>query len=226
MASRNSRKIYIKDGYYHVYNRGVEKRVIFQDEQDYKVFLSYLKEYLSPPPDPKTLVRNFTLKDQVFKGMPHIPRNYHKEIELLAFCLMPNHFHFLIKQLNEIAMKDFIHSLQLRYSMYFNKKYKRVGSLFQGRYKAVMILDDPYLLHLTRYIHLNPSEYTQDLANAYSSYGDYLGLRKTSWLKPEFILKFFNQASKNFLQGTNTYKDFVEKYKEDSRDVLGKLVLE
>jgi putative transposase len=226
MPSRNIIKTYVKGGYYHIYNRGVEKRIIFIDEQDYMVFLSYLKEYLSPPPDPKTLQTIFTLRGSTFKGIRRIPKNYSKEIELLVYCLMPNHFHLLIKQNSELSIKKFIHSLLTRYSMYFNKKYKRIGALFQGIYKAALIKDDSYLLHLSRYIHLNPFEYTPDLVSAYSSYGDYLGFRKTSWVKPEFILKFFDQASKDFMQGTNSYKDFVERYEENSKEVLGKMVLE
>ena len=226
MPSRNVRKVYVKDSYYHIYNRGVEKRIIFQDEQDYKVFLKYLKEQLSPLEEPRKLIKNFTLQGETFKGIPHLPKNFSKEIELCCFALMPNHFHLLVKQLTNNGIEIFTRSILTRYSMYFNKKYRRVGTLFQGTYKAVMIMDDPYFLHLSRYIHQNPSEYVSDLTTAYSSYADYLGLRKTPWVKPEFILKFFNQASNDYLQGTNTYKDFVEKYQKDSGEVLGKLVLE
>lgn len=227
MPSRHSRKIYVENGYYHTFNRGVEKRTIFLDTQDYKVFLKYLKEYLSPPPDKSKLPKvNFTLQGQAFKGLPRIPKNYHAEINLICWCLMPNHFHLLIQQNNKLSMKQFVHSLLTRYTKYFNKKYDRVGPLFQGRYKAVMIMDDGYLLHLSRYIHLNPSEYTKDLTKAYSSYADYLGLRKTEWVKPDIILKFFNQKSLLELKELQTYKDFVEKYKKNSAKVLGKLTLE
>lgn len=226
MPGKNALKIYIRDGYYHVYNRGVEKRIIFQDDQDYKVFLTYLKEALSPPPDPSTLKKEFSLRRQSFKGIPRQPKNYLGEIELLAFCLMPNHFHLLIKQKSNNSMEKFARSLLTRYSKYFNKRYERVGPLFQGRYKAVLVREDPHLLHLSRYIHLNPSEYTNDLEGAYSSYSQYLGKTKAEWVKPETILSFFDQATKDFLKETNTYKDFVEKFKKDSQEVLGNLILE
>ena len=117
-------------------------------------------------------------------------------------------------------------SLLTRYSMYFNKKYERVGPLYQDRYKAVLVNEENYLLHLSRYIHLNPSEHTKDLADAYSSYSHYIGKVKADWVKPDLILSYFNKATKDFLKGTNTYKNFVEKFKKDSGEVLGKLALD
>lgn len=226
MPARNSIKIYVKNGHYHIYNRGVEKRVIFGDEQDYKVFLKYLKDYLMPPPDPIKLKKSFTLKGTSFKGLPRQPKNYNQKIELLAFCLMPNHLHLLIKQNDNKVMENFMRSLATRYSMYFNKKYDRVGKLFQGHYKAVLIKNDTYLLHLSRYIHLNPNEYTKDLVGAYSSYADYLGKRRTDWLNTTFILAFFKKSTIPLLQRVSGYKDFVERYKQNSEEVLGRLTLD
>lgn len=84
------------------------------------------------------------------------PKNYHGQIELLAYCLMPNHFHFLVKQTTDRAIAEFMQSLILKYVMYFNKKYKRVGSLFQGRYKTVLINDERQFVYITKYIHRNP----------------------------------------------------------------------
>jgi putative transposase len=226
MPRKNSLKIYIENGYYHIYNRGVEKRTIFENEQDYKVFLSYLKYSLSKLPDKKEITEVFTLQGEPFQGIPHQPKNYKERIELLAYCLMPNHFHLLIRQIDNSSMKSFMNSLITRYTMYFNKKYDRVGSLFQGVYRAVLITDEPYLLHLSRYIHLNPSEFTNDLASAYSSYGDYLGLRHTTWLKPDAILSQFNNKVGIEFKKINNYKDFVEKYKQEDKLVLGKLSID
>ena len=123
-------------------------------------------------------------------------------------------------------MQRFMQSLVTRYSMYFNKRYDRVGALFQGRYKAALIKDEPYLLHLSRYIHLNPKEHTSNLESWYSSYSNYLGARQLGWLKSGIVLSFFNQANLPFLKGTNTYKDFVEKYQQNSQKILGNLTLE
>lgn len=157
MASKNSRKTYAEQSYYHIYNRGVEKRHIFLDSQDYGVFLSYLKQYLSPK-DEKALsakLSNPTIsaqeKDKVLKLLRL--NNFYNEIFLLAFCLMPNHFHFLIKQVGALSIDKFMNSLALRYAVYFNRKYKRIGGLFQDVYKAVSVETDEQLLHLSRYIH-------------------------------------------------------------------------
>lgn len=226
MPRKNSLKTYIKDGYYHIYNRGVEKRNIFQDNLDRITFLNYLKCSLLPPPDPQDIKVTFTLQGLPFKGIPRMPKNYNGKIDLIAYCLMPNHFHLLVKQKQERVINSFMTSVMTRYSMYFNKKYDRVGGLFQGPYKAVLISDDNYLLHLSRYIHLNPLEYTRNLTKAYSSYCEYLGLRKTQWVRPDFVLSYFNQTLSPESNKVNTYKDFVEKYKEESSEILEKLTLE
>lgn len=226
MPRKNSLKIYVKDGYYHIYNRGVEKRTIFEDEQDYKVFLDHLKFSLSDAPKPNSLKTEFTLQGLPFQGIPHQPKNYFKKIELSAYCLMPNHFHLLIKQLDDSSLKSFMVSLITRYSMYFNKKYDRVGSLFQGVYRAVLVNNEEYLLHLSRYIHLNPSEFTPNLLDAYSSYGDYLGLRHSRWLKPNMVLNQFSNKVGTEFKKINNYKDFVEKYKQEDKLILGNLALD
>lgn len=226
MPRKNSIKIYVEGGYYHIYNRGVEKRTIFENEQDYKVFLSYLKYSLSEPPKRDDVIKTFTLQGSPFKGLPRIPKNFQYKIELLAFCLMPNHFHLLIKQNDKDSLKSFMMSLITRYSMYFNKKYDRVGSLFQGIYRAVLVTDEQYLLHLSRYIHLNPSGSSVDIISAYSSYSEYLGLRKTSWLRPDFILNQFNNRVGIEFKKINSYKNFVEKYKQDDKLVLGNIAID
>lgn len=226
MPSRNSIKTYVKDGFYHIYNRGVEKRIIFEDDQDYKVFLKYLKEALSPLPNPKLLMKTISLQGASFKGVPRQPKNFLNQIDLLVFCLMPNHFHLLVKQSNSDSMESFMRSVVTRYSMYFNKRYDRVGKLFQGHYKACLVKNDNYLLHLSRYIHTNPLENYSNLTKAYSSYSQYIGLTKSNWLKPELILSFFDKADKSFFKGTSTYKNFVEKSEINSESILGRLILE
>lgn len=208
MPAKNSVKQFIENGYYHLYNRGVEKRNIFIDEQDYAIFLKYLKEYLDPSlgSDPKSLAN---------------------EVDLLAFCLMPNHFHLQVRQKTKDGITKLMRAICTKYVMYFNRKYDRVGPLFQGKYKAAMILEDTYLLHLSRYIHLNPYYPGSDPKTYnYSSYSYYLGLRKTGWVKPAEILSFFKSAQKASLKDCLSYQSFVEDYKEDPQDMLGSLILE
>ena len=161
MASKNSIKTYAENSYYHLYNRGVEKRNIFLDEQDYSVFLSYLQTYLLP----KDLISLSTIfgsdhssRSEKNKALKLLKlKNYSENIDLLCYCLMPNHYHLLVKQ-NSDVLAHFMNSLGTRYAMYFNRKYKRVGHLFQGTYKAVLVESKEQLLHLTRYIHSNPQQ--------------------------------------------------------------------
>jgi len=152
MPARNRIKQYLEDGYYHIYNRGVEKRKIFLDQQDYGVFLGYLKEYLLPKNE-KQLSERLAIEDLSPHERNKIQKllylnNFHGEIKLLAYCLMPNHFHLFIKQKSADSIDKFMNSLGTRYTMYFNKKYVRVGSLYQGVYKAVGVTSDPQFMYL------------------------------------------------------------------------------
>lgn len=227
MPAKYSVKIYAENTIYHVYNRGVEKRTIFLDEQDYKVFLNYLKEYLSPKSS-DLKIRNIYVQGRTFTSIPRQPKNYSNKIDLLAYCLMPNHFHFVIKQKDDKdSLKEFMQSLFTRYSMYFNKKYSRVGSLFQGKYKAIIVMDETYLLHLSRYIHINPYEITNSLINWYSSYAEYLGIKHTPWIKTNLILNYFdnNKLLPEFKK-VNTYQEFIENYIKDSKEFISDIILE
>jgi putative transposase len=203
MPARNSVKQYLENSYYHIYNRGVAKQEIFRDKQDYSVFLSYLKTYLIPQ-------KNILPKKRL--------KNYSKEITLLCYFLMPNHFHLLIKQKSQNAINQFMQSLCTKYTIYFNRKYKRIGPLFQGRYKAVLVETDEQLLHLSRYIHQNltrsdlvtRSDLT--LETDYSSRKNYIGSVKQEWVKTDEILSQF--STKN---GINSYKAFMgEKFSDMS----------
>lgn len=200
MPAKNVEKSYAINAVYHAYNRGVEKRRIFLDDQDYRVFLHLLKYYLSATginsPHPITTTGKLKLI------RPRPLKNLNQEVKLIAYCLMPNHYHLLLKQTTIDGMTKLLRRLATTYSMYFNRRHKRVGYLFQGRYKAVKIEDQIGLLDVSRYIHLNPKELTRcDLVTyPYSSYLYFLRLKKADWLHPEEILTL-----------TNHYQDFVEK---------------
>src|SRR3972149_8647983 len=213
MPARHSIKQFIENGYYHLYNRGVEKRKIFLDQEDYGVFLGYLKQYLEPPKGSDPLMIK--------------TRSLEKEIDLLAYCLMPNHFHLLVKQSTRIGITKFIRAVCTNYAMYFNKKYDRVGTLFQGRYKGALVDNDAYLLHLSRYIHLNPIEIGSDPKSYnFSSYKYYLGLKKATWLKLVAVLGFFKTARKTSLRDYLSYESFVENYVIEPKEIVGRLIIE
>lgn len=212
MPAKNSIKTYLENGYYHIYNRGVEKRPIFLDQQDYGVFLSYLKVYLLPKNEKELQEKllNTSIspaeRDKIVKQLKL--KNFASEITLFAYCLMPNHFHFFVKQKSANAIDLFMQSICTRYSMYFNRKYKRVGHLYQGVYKAVLITTEEQFLYLSKYIHrqtLNLQGKTMEARiRQPSSYLQYLGLVKTEWVKPEEILSYFSQTNP-----TLSYEAFV-----------------
>lgn len=230
MPAKNSIKIPVEGGYYHIYNRGVNKQEIFKFPNDYSVFLNYLKEALSPPLKLNESQKvEVNLNGVVFSRPKRQPKNFLGEIDLIAYALMPNHFHLLIKQNKRESMEAFMRSVATRYSMYLNKAYDRVGTLFQGIYKAVLIENENYLLHLSRYIHLNPQENFDNIASAYSSYADYLGIKNTSWVNPHPVLSFFNGPVNPVFKKFNSYKNFVEKYSPNNQNqesFLENLVLE
>jgi len=215
MPAKNIVKLYIEDGYYHIYNRGIDKQIIFHDDDHYRVFLSSLKQTLLPPEKLKLIPHTITVQGRTLHGITHKRKNYYGKIELLAYSLMPNHFHLLVHQPVPRAIDQFMQSLSIRYNLFFNKTHKRTGPVFQSLYKAINITEEPYLLHLSRYIHRNSLPLSKDLISAYSSYGDYLGLRKTEWVKPEIVLSAFEPTKLPFLKHTNTYKSFVESDNEN-----------
>ena len=223
MPSKYSVKIFA-DGYvYHVYNRGVEKRNIFEDNEDRVVFLRFLKEYLLPP------THSELVELQGINPRRH-PINCNGEVELLAYCLMPNHFHLLMRQIKHGGITKFMRALSTNYVMYFNHKYDRVGPLFQGIYKAILVDSEQYYLHISRYIHRNPLEIiTRDQplqAYSFSSYRDYLGLRNTDWLNVKDILSFFKKGDLFLPAKAFSYRDFVENYKTDEKSLLGDLLFD
>ncbi|MGH7237985.1 MAG: transposase, partial [Candidatus Saccharimonadales bacterium] len=131
------------------------------DEGDYAVFLNLLKRYLDDRP----------ARDS--SGRPY--DWLHDDLDLAAFCLMPNHFHLLIYQTKSEAMTRLLRGVATSYTTYFNKKHNRIGPLFQDRFKASMILRDDYLQHISRYIHLNPKNYK---SWEFSSLPYYLGVKQ------------------------------------------------
>jgi len=187
MPGKNIVKYYAPDQYYHVYSRGVAKQKVFLDAQDYGFFISLFKRYLSNEP----------AKSPRHGPYPH----YGKRIHLLAFCLMPTHIHLLVYQYDSKAIAEFMRVLMTSYGMYFNKRYQRVGPVFQSRYKASQITQDDYLEHITRYIHLNPSDWGN---YPYSSIRYYKDVAAAEWIYPDKILELFPSIAQ--------YIEFIKDY--------------
>lgn len=226
MPSRNSIKQYVENSYYHIYNRGVEKRLIFLDQQDYSVFLKYLSEYLLEKDETSlrqqldSPILSSREKDKILRLLRL--NNFYDEITFLAYCLMPNHFHFFIKQKSANSIDRFMQSLFTRYTMYFNKRHKRVGSLFQAVYKGVLVTHQEQFLYISKYIHkqaLASKGETFKRKAQLSSYEDYLEKTHTPWVKLDEVLIYFSKTNPKL-----TYKAFVEE--KDDFEIISKLMIE
>lgn len=192
MPSRNTIKIDVPDSYYHVYARGASKQPIFLDDSDYAYFIGLFERYLEP-------------------GLKLSPTkvaypNFANAVQLLAFCLMGNHFHLLVHQSERGSMTGYMRCVMTSYSRYFNHKYKRTGSLFESRYKASRIDNDIYLQHISRYIHLNPRFWKRYQYSSYRSYIDPKLRATMPWLSPEKIIDLFDTPL--------AYADFVADYED------------
>ncbi|CAN5381718.1 hypothetical protein BH10PAT4_BH10PAT4_5460 [soil metagenome] len=194
MPGRNIVKIDMDDTYYHIYDRGVNKQVIFNEDVDYIFFEWLLKRYLSH--------EEITNK----RGVPY--QKFHDRITLVSFCLMPNHFHLLVHQAQAGAMQHLMRGVMSSYSRYFNNRYDRTGHLFENTYRASIINNDRYLLHISRYIHLNPPGWR---TFPYSSISYFTNERHADWIQPNKILELFNS--------TDEYLTFIKDY-EPTRDEL------
>ncbi|MBI2012178.1 transposase [Candidatus Daviesbacteria bacterium] len=202
--------------FYHIYNRGSDKRNIFLQNRDYIRFQKtfYYYQFLGP----KVRFSKFAKSTlNLFN-----PTLNEKLVEILCFCLMPNHFHLLLVQQKENGISSFISQLANSYTKYFNTKYSRVGALFQGVFKSVRISSDEQLIHISRYIHINPivSGLTKNLKNyKWSSYSEYLRNRET-FCQISTILNLFPSSKKysEFIENQISYGTTLEMIKHQKID--------
>ena len=203
---------------FHVYNRGVEKRKIFLDDSDYVRFIHDLYEFNDAAPAPKL---SYYLPKNSEVEPPNL-RNRKMIVDIMAFCLMPNHFHLLIKQRVDGGLALFMKKLMNGYTLHFNQKYERSGVLFQGKYKFAPIIKEAHFIHIPYYIHLNPldliapewreremhdSKKVDKFLQAYrwSSHLDYSGIKNfPSVTSRDFLLSAFG-SSQNYTAQINNW---------------------
>jgi putative transposase len=167
---------HVSGQYYHIYNRGVEKRDIFANDENYRFLLRRLREFL-----------------------PDCP------VTLIAYCLMPNHYHFLARAEEDDGIGPFLQRLFNSYTQAFNRQEKRSGTLFESRAKSVLIDGNSYLFHIARYVHLNPvrAGLTQRPEDwAHSNYLEFIGLRRGTLAESAFVREQFGTPDE--------YRKFVE----------------
>lgn len=212
----SERKINFSVGeFYHLFNRGTDKREIFLDARDYDRFMFLL--YLCNSKKP------VNIREQFPKGISFgLLKNFERGetlVDIGIYCLMPNHFHLLVMEKEEGGITNFIKKLATAYSMYFNKRNKRSGKLFENYFKAEHVDKDEYLKYLFAYIHLNPIKIKSPLWREngvssleeagrflekydYSSYSDYIGKERNEKIilkKDSFPVYFMDQSFKSFI---------------------------
>jgi len=228
---------------YHIYNRGVEKRDIFLNENDYLRFiynLLVLNKTDSPPRNTDRILQRKEMLTTLCKAGPCTG----ELVEILVFELMPKHFHLMLRQLADGGITKFLQKLGTAYTMYFNTKYDRVGPLFQGRFKSVLVEKDAHFLYLPHYIHFNsldlmPAVSASDTVQGrtvqgpalhscgekmkflenykWSSFPDYIGKRNfPSVTKRDFILDNFG-GEKGYKKAVKEW--LVNKHEEGFTDI-------
>ena|SRR3989344_3271045 len=204
-------------GMYHIFNRGVEKRTIFLDESDYLRFMTNLAIFN----DTKSVLNaKYRIKER------EKPDARKPLVDILAYCLMPNHCHFLLRQKEDDGISKFMNKIGVGYANYFNLKYGRVGSLFQGAFKSVSVKGESQFIYIPYYIHLNPLDLISphwkergikkmdkafDFLASYkwSSHRDYLGKSIFSGVVNK---KYLNEIFVNSKIYKNEFRKFIEDF--------------
>ncbi len=174
---------------YHIYNRGVEKRNVFMDNEDRSIFLHHLFSLNN-----KKRIHNLSRKRN------NNLKNRETLVEILGFCLMDNHYHLLIKEVHENGISKFMQKIGTGYTMYFNKKNKRTGALFQGKYKFKRIQNNAQFNYILDYIHMNP---IQNYEGGPTSLIE--GLKDYKWSS---LLDYLNIKNFPSITNRNLYNDY------------------
>ncbi|MBU4369785.1 transposase [Patescibacteria group bacterium] len=213
---------FVNEEYYHIYNRGVDKRTIFQDLNDIDRFFQGMQEFNVIESIGSIYVNTFRknkLRHRVSKD--------EKLVDFVCYCLIPNHYHFILQQLIDKGIEKFMHKLGMGHAKFFNSKYKRSGALFQGKFKAIHVDSNEYLLHLSAYVNLNYKvhNWEQKFGNRVpklirSSWEEYIGENKENFCKKDIILDQFGSG----LDYKKFAEDSLESIKENKE--IKKFLLE
>lgn len=199
------RKMNFANGeYYHIFNRGVDKRNIFANHEDYARFFQSVDEFNSINPIGSIYENSFRKNgNQVSRKTPINIKK--KLVGVICYCFNPNHYHFILKQLADRGIEKFMHKLGVGYTKYFNQKHDRSGVLFQGAFKAIHIDSNEYLLHLSAYVNLNNLVHKLGNSVSKSSWNEYMKLeggKTVDFCEKNAVLSQF--------RSTRDYKEFAE----------------
>ena len=209
--------VFTNGEFYHVFNRGVEKRTIFLDRNDFERFLESVDIFNSVLPIGSLYEYAFA-KNRLGGRTPKLLVN------IICYCLNPNHYHLILEQLVDGGVSEFIKRVSGGYTNYFNIRHKRSGVLFQGKFKSVHIQTNEDLFHASSYVNLNNHVHQLQRARVFSSWGEYGSQRESSLCKRDIILDQFKNFSEYKKFAESSLQDIIEK-KESARE-LDSLLLE
>jgi putative transposase len=211
--------------FYHIFNRGVDKRKIFQDESDFRRFwqsLILLNDERSglmlswrnckrdrPSIDFKTFAQQESGSDR--KPL----------VDIISYCLNSNHFHFILKQSADDGIRKFMHKVGTSYANYFNERYDRTGALFEGRFKSIHVKNDSRLLYLSAYVNCNSEVHGIAKAIDYKwcSFSEYVGKKGETICSKKIILEQFH-SRKDYREYAREVVKEARRKKEDEKDII------
>ena len=211
------------DGIFHIYNRGVDKRDIVGGNKDLLRLLETLSFYRFERKIKFSVINSSTTP---LSELSSDKLSDKKIVEIINYCIMPNHFHITLKQVTDSGIATFMHRIGTSYTNFFNTKYERTGALFQGTFKAVPVETEEQLLHLSRYIHLNPmksshlsvSNTKELISYPWSSYPEYLGKTKNEICDKGIVLDSFKN-SRDYEKFINSEINGASVNKMDNLDI-------
>ena len=211
------RKIPFENGeFYHVYNRGVDKRIVFSDEDDLNRFMQSMEEFNVIDPIGSIYQNSFIKNKSDSTDQLGHPMSKLKLVNFICYCLNPNHYHFILEQVSDKGIEKFMQRLGNGYTKYFNNKNKRSGVLFQGKFKAVHIDSNEYLLHASAYVNLNDRVHQlggkdSKLVKSRSSWGEYTGKSKGDFCNKDIILEQYKSVREYQKFAESSVEDMIKK---------------
>lgn len=203
---------------YHIYNRGVDKRTIFKDYKDLERFFQGMVEFNQEMPI-GSIHENAFRKD---KAGTQLGSPTSKLVDFVCYCLNPNHFHFVLRQVGERGVEKFMQRLGTGYTKYFNTRHERSGALFQGKYKSSHVDTDAYLLHVSAYVNLNDKchKFEDGSVLSKSSWEEYMGNSGAQLCEKGVVLDRFSNSDEYREFAENSLADILER-KEMQREARG-----
>src|SRR3989344_140176 len=205
-----NRELFAIGEFYHVYNRGVDKRAIFLDDNDRKRFLQSM-----------VVFNTQEAVGSIYEHVNDVKLGRQKDVkplvDLVCYCLNPNHYHFILRENIEFGISEFMRRIG-GYTKYFNIKHHRSGTLFQGRYKSIHISSNEYLLHLSAYVNLNWRVHQLGSSTSKSSWSEYMGANGGEMCNKGIILKQFKNNAEYREFAESSLKDILER-KERAREL-------